>query len=126
MKGKIILIIIILIFITTINIECISKNIKNGESDPYFAPPIADAGRNQTVLVNETVYFNASNSYSGYKYLNVTWDFDDRDGIQVDSSEIKPSYVYKQPGNYIVTLTVYNPHSDGRIDTDKIVIIVLS
>jgi hypothetical protein len=35
-----------------------------------------------------------------------TWDFDETDGIQQEAVGVKTSYLYKEPGDYMVTCSV--------------------
>lgn len=44
----------------------------------------------------------------GTHYENITkwsWDFDESDGIQEDSSEITPQHTYATPGTYVITVS---------------------
>ncbi len=63
----------------------------------------ADAGPDQTVDEDTTVYLDASNSTGA---LNYSWDFDASDGIQEDATGVNVSYIYTEPGVYTVTLTI--------------------
>lgn len=81
------------------------------------AAPNADAGPDQSALVNQTVYFDGSNSSDpDGDPLSYSWDFDRSNGIQQDATGVRVSHAYSQPGTYWVTLTV----SDGQLlDTDE-------
>ncbi|MBN2644921.1 MAG: S8 family serine peptidase [Desulfuromonadaceae bacterium] len=66
-------------------------------------PPVADAGSDRIVQVNEVVHFDAANSYDiDDGIATYSWDFDDgssASGEMVDHG-------YTTPGSYTVTLTV--------------------
>lgn len=65
--------------------------------------PVADAGSNQTVYVNETVYFDGSESYDlDGSIMSWSWNFGDGN----TASGVTVSHTYQEPGNYTVTLTV--------------------
>jgi PKD repeat protein len=86
--------------------------------------PIVDAGPDQTAQTEEIVYFDGSASVDNIGITQVSWDFDDSDGIQVDSTELTPSYTYSIEGTYIATLTVSD--AAGNINTDTVEIQVQS
>ncbi len=43
---------------------------------------------------------------SGDASTLVSWDFDDRDGIQTDAQGARVEWIYQTPGSYVVTCTV--------------------
>ena len=57
---------------------------------------------------------------NSYNYRFVSWDFGD--GFTVDSVN-NPGHIYKNPGKYIVKLTVYGPSGIIGYDTDTINVI---
>lgn len=68
--------------------------------------PVADAGLDQTVKVNQIVLFDGSGSYDpDGDELFYLWDFGDL-SIQSWVSSSNISHVYAQPGNYTATLFV--------------------
>jgi hypothetical protein len=89
--------------------------------DPSSFPTqvVANAGPDKIVYPNKEViligYFSIGN------FMNYSWDFDDTDGIQVDSIGDKVTHNYTNEGIYNATLTV----SDGNTtDSDTCQIIV--
>jgi PKD repeat protein len=81
------------------------------------AAPVSDAGSDQTVTVNATVYFDGSGSSDpDGDTLTYSWDFDRSNGIQKDATGVNVSHVYTTAGIFRVTLTV----NDGTgFDTDE-------
>lgn len=79
-------------------------------------PPVADAGGDKSVSVDETITFDASDSYDpdpdGY-IESYEWDF----GDGVTGSGATTSHVYSEAGNYIVTLTVQDDAGGEATDT---------
>jgi len=77
-----------------------------GPSPPVSGPnksPVADAGLNRTVYVEEIVEFNGSESYDpDGAIMEWTWIFGD--GKKASGETV--SHVYSEPGNYTVTLKV--------------------
>lgn len=80
-------------------------------------PPVADAGPDQTVLTGETVQFDGSGSSDANGIASYSWDFDDSDGLQNDSSLSNPTHVYANFGDFTVTLTVKDPANNSGVDT---------
>ncbi len=92
------------------------------------------------ITVNPVLYCNAVGPYSGticdcvqfdgfatgghggYSY---SWDFDDSDGIQVDSTEEDPCVWYNSDSNYIATLTVTDSESDTVIDSTNVFVFTI-
>ena len=74
--------------------------------------PIAEAGPGQTVLVNEVVTFDGSDSSDNIDITSYTWAFGDGE----TGGGMVTSHAYNTVGTYTVTLTVTdvegNPNSD--------------
>jgi PKD repeat protein len=89
--------------------------------DPIEFPigVIADAGRDRILYPNQSTTFNGI--YSIGKELNFSWDFDDSDGIQNDSTKERFGYKFVIEGIYTVTLTVSNGNTT---DSDSCLVIV--
>jgi len=90
------------------------------EENPDTTPPTAQAGPDQTAVVNEIVRFDAQNSSDnkdGWGIASYEWDF--ADGTQGTGMTIK--HAFDAPGNYTVTLKVEdwagNSHTDTLIVT---------
>ena len=67
---------------------------------------VADAGSNQTVLVNETVSFDGSGSRApDGGSLSYSWAFGTGSNPSTGTGEM-PSCTYSTPGTKVVTLTV--------------------
>ena len=81
------------------------------------AAPVANAGPDQIVNVNATVFFDGSKSSDpDGDTLTYSWDFDRSNGIQKDATGANVSHAYSTPGVYRVTLTV----NDGTaVDNDE-------
>ncbi len=100
----------------TDNDSCIIRVFKIGKNNTR---PVANAGADQNIKVNQTVNFDGSKSYDpDGDTLSYKWNFGDSSTTKWLSSS-KTSHSYYSLGNYTVTLTV----SDGSLtDTDTCVI----
>jgi streptogramin lyase len=82
-------------------------------------PPIADAGIEQTVIVDETVTFDGSGSSdSDGSIVSYEWHF----GDSVIGSGDTTAHIYSSDGIYTVELTVID--DDGATDTDTTTVTV--
>lgn len=78
-------------------------------------PPVANAGVDQTSIVEEVVNFDGSGSSDPEgDMLSYEWDFGDGS----NGSGVTTSHAYDIAGNYTVTLTVID--SAGNIDSDTL------
>jgi hypothetical protein len=85
------------------------------------SPPVADAGDDQLVALEQVVVFDSSLSYDDVGIENWTWTFD-YDGAQRVLFGPSPSFQFFIEGSYIVTLEVMD--EDGQSDSDTVTIIV--
>ena len=76
-------------------------------------PPVPVPGVSMKVKVNQFVTFNGSRSYDpDGDPLSYYWDFDIRDGFQVEKEGAVVVWMFTEPGNYTVTLKV----DDGELN----------
>jgi phosphatidylserine/phosphatidylglycerophosphate/cardiolipin synthase-like enzyme len=81
-------------------------------------PPIASAGRDITVNVNDAIQFSDLSLDTDHNIVGYFWDFDDG----TNSTEQNPVHTFKKEGIYEVRLAV----NDGQYtDSDTITVIVL-
>ncbi|MCC6445739.1 MAG: PKD domain-containing protein [Armatimonadetes bacterium] len=69
------------------------------------SPITGSTGGDQFVARGDTVEF-AANVEGGAAILKYSWDFDDKDGLQEESTARNPTHAYKEAGDYVATLTV--------------------
>jgi hypothetical protein len=98
--------------------------------DPWVGKVVADASGPSTACINDMLQFYGSgSSTSGCcgETITYTWDFDDSNGIQIDSTDIDPTHAYNAYGSYVITLTV-TTETLGYVcsDTDTIIVTVLA
>ena len=83
-------------------------------------PPVADAGLDQEVFIDDVVTFNGSDSYDDDDGIaSYAWDFGDG---SIGGSGIKPTHAYSTGGIYTVTLTVND--NGGLTGTDTATVTV--
>ena len=86
------------------------------EGNPDATLPLAEAGPDQTVFVDQTVSFDAggsSDNKGGWGIASYEWDFGD--GTQGTGRTI--NHAFSIPGEYIVTLTVKDWGDNSDEDT---------
>jgi PKD domain len=77
--------------------------------------PVIDTTRIMITPIEEKVvtanskYRYTASATGGVSPLIYTWDWDDRDGIQVDAEGRSASHMYRRSGDYKVTVTVSDP-----------------
>ncbi|UCG69452.1 MAG: PKD domain-containing protein [Thermoplasmata archaeon] len=88
---------------------------------PTSYQPIACAGADKTVFINEIVNFDGSNSYDPMgNIISYKWNFGDNSS---NCTGINTAHIFKNTGKYIVTLIVTD--SDGNIDMDICLVTVI-
>ena len=83
--------------------------------------PVANAYGPYQGKTGEFIQFKGV-AYGGISPYSFSWDFDERDGIQQDSLEQNPSYIYEISGVYTVTLIVTDYEGIKDIDTTRAII----
>ncbi len=81
------------------------------------APPVADAGPDREVRAGEEVIFDATGSRDAAAFF---WDFGD--GTEEASLYPYGFHIYNAPGNYTVTLTVYDDAGNSAADTCRVLV----
>jgi len=79
--------------------------------------PVAEAGPDQSVLVNKEVTFDDYGSSDNICITSYSWDFDDSNGIQEDATGVMVTHIYTTAGTYTVTLTVSDDADNEASDT---------
>ena len=88
-----------------------------GVSCPALQAPVANAGLDRNVNVNDVVNFDASLSYDpDGNIVSYSWDF----GDGTTATGLTTTHSYTSQGTYTVTLTVTD--NDGLISTDTAIV----
>ena len=85
-------------------------------------PPVADAGIDQTAVVNTTVTLDASGSSDNVGIVSYTWEYTDGWGAPIVLTGMTVDVVFDVPEDYLVTLTVVD--GGGHSVTDSVLISV--
>ncbi len=85
------------------------------------SPPVAIAGPDQTVLVNQTVFLNGNNSYDvDGDLLSWVWSLvsvpSGSDATLSNATSVSPHFVVDRPGIYQVQLIVNDGHESSEPD----------
>ena len=88
-----------------------------------ITPPVANAGRDQSIDRGTLVTFDGSTSTDNVGLVNYSWAFHDGTGDRTLFG-VAPSYTFTVTGTYAVTLTVTD--AAGHIDTDTMTVTVLA
>ena len=93
--------------------------------DPANTQPLADAGSDQSVLVQDTVQLDGSaSSDADGDLLSYTWAWVDQPigsmAVFSDSHAVQPSFAPDVAGDYIVSLTV----NDGEADSAAVQVVI--
>lgn len=92
---------------------------------PYdFTPPVAEAGPEQYVGPNQTVWFDGSYSSDDIGIVNYTWEFVDQ-GQPVSLHGLTASHVFSEMATYTVTLWVIDGWGHTASDTTKVHVVDL-
>ncbi len=78
--------------------------------------PIARAGRDVMVGLNETAFFDGSASSDNVEVVSWTWTFEYRNGL-VSLAGPTPSFEFEEAGTYVVGLRVHDARGNAGIDT---------
>jgi PKD repeat protein len=85
-----------------------------------IAPPVANAGPDQTVNEYIGMQFDGSGSTDDVGIASYVWTF--IDGTPKTLDGIAPTYLFSNPGNYSVTLNVSDAAGNWAIDTVTITV----
>ncbi|MCJ2556358.1 MAG: Ig-like domain-containing protein [Candidatus Thermoplasmatota archaeon] len=106
----------------------VRDNASNGGADNMVVtvfdadPPIADAGPDQIVNEDTVVTFNGSGSTDNVGVVDYRWTFIEGANV-VALIGVSPTYVFTEPGGYIVTLTVWDGAGWAGIDTMTVTVL---
>lgn len=112
-------------YIAILNVR---DNASNGGADSMVVtvfdadPPIANAGPDQIVNEDTVVTFNGSGSTDNVGVVDYRWTFIEGANV-VALIGVSPTYVFTEPGGYIVTLTVWDGAGWTGIDTMTVTVL---
>jgi hypothetical protein len=90
-------------------------------TDPVIILDIGGLSENNSTLVGEILYFNASKSYDPEEGQTWIYEWDFGDGSQPDHGD-EVVYAYNEPGEYLMTLNLTDSHGNDSIYTQKITV----
>jgi PKD repeat protein len=85
-------------------------------------PPVADAGPDETIEVDDEYTFDGTDSSDDVAVVNWTWEFEYVDDEMVTLYGETPVWTFEETGEYLVELTVTD--ADGQTDIDTVTITV--
>jgi PKD repeat protein len=85
-------------------------------------PPVAVTGPSRTIDQHQEVKFDGSNSTDNVGVVEWSWSFQDGDETKVLSGP-RPTYVFKEAGEYLVELTVTD--AAGNFATDTLMVTIM-
>lgn len=103
-------------------------NASNGGADNLVVtvfdsfPPVADAGPDQIVDEDTVVTFNGSGSTDNVGVVDYRWTFIEGANL-VALIGASPTYVFTEPGGYLVTLTVWDDAGLPSMDTMTVTVV---
>ena len=83
--------------------------------------PIADAGPDMVVDEDTVIRLDGTGSSDNGEILNWTWKLNDGQEIALYGSE--PTYIFNEPGQFVVTLNITD--RGGNWDSDTVVVTVI-
>ncbi len=83
--------------------------------------PVANAGKDMSVLQGRNITFNASASSDNTGIVNYTWKLNDSGSITLYGMIV--SYIFETPGNHTVSLTVRD--AEGNVANDTLNVLVV-
>jgi parallel beta-helix repeat protein len=90
------------------------------QAPPDNAPPVANAGGPYNAKTYQVITFDASNSYDPDGSISYyRWNFGDGTSELLTKS---PDHIYRNPGNYEVTLTVIDDNGTSDISFANVII----
>lgn len=102
-----------------INAEAALNYFSEPQPESKNIPPVADAGKDQTVYVREVAVFDGSASYDpNGEIVSYEWNF----GDNTTASGVTTSHIYESFGTYLVTLTVTDSEGLSAQDTAEITV----
>lgn len=104
---------------------CVSRS-RSGSNDTINdsgpgLPPVANAGPDLTIQINEPMHFNSTDSCDDNGSANYTWTFE-HSGKEIHLYGPEPEFIFREIGAYEVNLTVID--REGNISYDQVKVTV--